>query len=187
MIAYYEDTKRNTFFSQLINLKKKGSMVEHIEDFQKLNIRLIDIPKENKIDLFIQTLKDKIQHEVRVLEPDSLEKAFKLVRKFECKIMATRKPTTHFYKEGSVATPRFPQPTRLTPQKLEEKRAKGLFFSCDRKYTKGHKCVEKKLFYIDCEEEEENEQETSKEEDIHQEPTLEEEEMSLNISCNALE
>ena len=62
----------------------------------------------------------------------------------------------------------------------------GFFYSCDNKYTKGHKCVEKKLFYIDCEEEEENEKETSKEEDIHQEPTLEEEEMSPTISCNAL-
>ena len=94
--------------------------------------------------------------------------------------MATRKPTTHFYKEGSVTTPRFPQSTRLTPQKFEEKRAKGLCYSCDRKYTKGHKWTEKKLFYIDCEEEEENEQETSKEEDIHQEPTLEKEEMNPN-------
>ena len=76
--------------------------------------------------------------------------------------MATRKPTTHIYKDGSVATPRLPQTTRLTPQQLEEKRAKGLCYSCDRKYTKGHKCVEKKLFYIDCDEEEEKEQETSK-------------------------
>ena len=83
--------------------------------------------------------------------------------------MATRKPTTHFYKEGSVATHRFPQPTRLKPQQLEEKRAQGLFYSCDRKYTKGHKCVEKKLFYVDCEEEEEKEQEKSKEDDLHQE------------------
>ena len=76
--------------------------------------------------------------------------------------MATRKPNTHIYKYGSVSTPRLPQLTRLTPQKLEEKRAKGLSYSCDSKYTKGHKCDEKKLFYIDCEEEEENEQETSK-------------------------
>ena len=37
----------------------------------------------------------------------------------------------------------------------------------DSTYTKGHKCVENKLFYIDCEEGEENEQETSKEEDMH--------------------
>ena len=101
--------------------------------------------------------------------------------------METSKPTTHIYKDGSVPTPILPQPTRLTPQQLEEKRAKGLCYSCDRKYTKIHKCAEKKLFYIDCEEEEEIEQETSKEEDIHKEPTIEEEEMNLTISYNALE
>jgi len=44
MIAHYEDTKSNPLFSQLINLKQKGSMAEHIEDFEKLNIRVIDIP-----------------------------------------------------------------------------------------------------------------------------------------------
>ena len=166
MIAHYEDTKRNTFFGQLLNLKQiQGLMGKHIEDFQKLNIRVIDIPEEHRIDLFIGTLKDNIQHEVCVSKPDSLEKAFRLAIKIECKIMATRKLTTHFYKDGSVATPRFPQPTRLTPQKLEEKRAKGLCYSCDSKYTKGHKCAENTLFYIDCEEEEENEQE----EDIHRE------------------
>ena len=78
--------------------------------------------------------------------------------------MATRKPTTNNY--GSVVAPGLPQPTRLTPQKLEEKRENEIFYSCDSKYTKGHKCVGKKLFYIDCEEEEEKEKETSKEEDI---------------------
>ena len=46
IITHYEDTKRNKFFSQLINLKQKGSMVEHIEDFKKLNIRVTDIPEE---------------------------------------------------------------------------------------------------------------------------------------------
>ena len=116
MIAHYEDTKRNTLFSQFINLKQKGLVVENIDDFQKLNIRVTDIPEEHRIDFFIGTLKDKIQHEFHVLEPDSLEKEFRLARKIECKIMVTRKPTTHFYKERSVATPRFPQSTRLTPQ-----------------------------------------------------------------------
>ena len=81
MIAHYEDTKRNTFFSQLINLKQKGSVVEHIEDFQKLNIRVNDIPEEHKIDFFIGTLKDNIQHEVHAWEPNSLEKEFRLARK----------------------------------------------------------------------------------------------------------
>ena len=167
MIAHYEDTKRNTFFSQLINLKQKGSMMEHIEDFQKMNIRVKDIPQEHRIDVFIGTLMDNIQHEVGLWEPDSLRKAFKLARKMESKIMATRKPTTHNYKDGSVVSPSLPQPIRVTPQQLEGKREKQLCYSCDRKNTKGHKCAKKKLFYINCEEEEEKEQEMSKEEDGH--------------------
>ena len=73
-----------------------------------------------------------------------------MARKVESKIMATRNSTTN-YKDGSVASPSLPQPTRLNPQQLEEKREKGLCYSCDRKYTKGHKCAENKLFYIDCE------------------------------------
>ena len=100
--------------------------------------------------------------------------------------MATRKPTTHNYKDGSVVSPSLPQPTRLTPRQLEEKSEKGLCYSCDRKYTKSHKCVENKLFYIDYEEDEEKEQETSKEEYIHEEKTLEKQEMNPTISCKAL-
>ena len=72
------------------------------------------------------TLKDNIQHEVHLWELDSLEKAFRLARIIGSKIMAKRNLTTHIYKDGSVATPRLPQPTRLTPQQLEEKREKWI-------------------------------------------------------------
>jgi len=102
-----------------------------------LNIRVKDILEEYRVDLFIGTLKDNIQHEVHLWEPDSLEKAFRLERKMESKIMATRKPTIHNYKDGIVVAPSLPQHTRLTPQQLEEKIGKGLCYSCDRKYTKG--------------------------------------------------
>ena len=110
IIAHYEHTKRNTF-SQLINIKQKGSMVEHIQDFQKLNIRINNIPEEHRIDDFIGTLKDNIQHEVHLQELDLLEKELRLGRKIERKIMQTRKPTTHHYKDGSFVSPNLPQPT----------------------------------------------------------------------------
>ena len=161
-------------------------MAEHIEDFQKLNMKENDISEKQRIDVSIGTLNDNIQHEVHLWEPNSLEKAFRFRRKVESKIMATRNYTPHNYKDGSVVSPSFPQLTRLTPQQLEEKIAKGLCYNCDNKYIKDHKCVDKKLFYIDCEEEEENDQETSKEDDIHQEPTLEKEEMNLTIFCKSL-
>ena len=113
IISHYEDTQIKTFVIQLINLKQKGSVLEHIEDFQKLNIRIKDILEEHRIDVFIGTSKNNIQHEVHLLEPDTLEKAFRLARKVKRKIIATRKSTTHKYKDGSVVAPNIPQTTRL--------------------------------------------------------------------------
>ena len=73
----------------------------------------------------------------------------------------------------------------MTTQQLHEGRAKGLCFNCDNKYSKGHKCNENKLFYIDCEEEEPKEEEASQEEATSEE--IEEatsEEITPTISCH---
>jgi hypothetical protein len=186
MIAHYEDTRRNTFFIQLINLKKKGSVIEHIENLQRLNIKITNILDEHLIDVFIGTLKDNIQHEVLLWEPKSLENEFKVAINVESKNMAmvTRRNNPNINRENNAPSSKTPQPTRLTPQQLEERKEKGLFFNCDSKYSKGHKCGEKKLFYIDCEEEEEKEQEPSQDENIE---AISSEELTLAISCNALD
>jgi hypothetical protein len=186
MIAHYEDTRSNTFFSQLINLKKKGLVTEHIENFQRFNINVTDIPDEHLIDVFIGTLKDNIQHEVHLWEPKSLENAFKVARNVESKNMAmdTRRTNPNIYRENNTPSSKTPQPTRLTPQQWEERKEKGLCFNCDNNYSKGHKCGENKLFYIDCEEEEkEEEQEPSKDENVEE---IFSEELTPTISCNAL-
>ena len=80
-----------------------------------------------------------------------------MVRKVECKNMATIRTTTNTYIENNVSHPYPIQPTRLTPQQLDERREKCLCFNCDNKYIKGHKYGEKKLLYIYCEEEQEQE------------------------------
>jgi hypothetical protein len=185
MISHYEDTRSNTFFSQLINLKQKGSVTKNIENFQRLNIKVTNIPDEQFIDVFIGTLRDNIQHEVRLWEPKSLENAFKVARNVESKnmAMATIRTNPYIYRENNAPSSKTPQPTRLTPQQLEERKEKGLCFNSDSKYSKGHKCGEKKLFYIDCEEEEEEEQEPSQDENVE---AISSEELTPTISCNAL-
>jgi hypothetical protein len=97
--------------------------------------------------------------------------------------MATRRTNPNTYRENNAPSSKTPQPTRLTPQQLEERKEKGLCFNCDNKYSKGHKCGEKKLFYIDCEEEEEQEQEPCQDEYIE---VILFEELTPTISCNAL-
>jgi hypothetical protein len=105
-----------------------------------------------------------------------LENAFGVVRNVESKNMAmvTRRTTPNIYRENNF-------PSSKTPQQLEERKAKGLCFNCDNKYSKGNKCGEKILFYIDCEEEEEQEQspDENKEE-------ISSEDLTPTISCNAL-
>jgi hypothetical protein len=99
MIAHYEDTRSNTFFSQLINLKRKGSVTKHIENFQRLNIKVTNIQYEHLIDVFIGTLRDNIQHEVCLWEPKSLENAVRVARNVESKNMAmdNRRTTPNIY------------------------------------------------------------------------------------------
>jgi hypothetical protein len=82
---------------------------------------------------------------------------FRVARNVERKniAMATRRTTPNIYQEKKVPSYKPPQPTRLTPQQLEEIKENVLFFNCGNKYNKGHKFGENKLFYIDCEEEEE--------------------------------
>ena len=66
----------------------------------------------------------------------------------------------------------------MTPQQVDERREKGLCFNYDSKYSKGHKCVERKLFYIDCEEEEAKEWEPSQDGETK--------DSTPTISCHAL-
>jgi hypothetical protein len=115
---------------------------------------------------------------VHLLEPKSLEHDFDVERKVESKIMVTRRVTTNNYREQHVPSPNLPQPTRLMPQQMDERREKGLCFNCDSKHSKRHKCNEWKLFLIDCEEEEDQELEQSQD--------LELEKTTPTISCNAL-
>jgi hypothetical protein len=128
MITHYEDTRSNTFFIQLINFKQKGLVAEHIENFQRLNIKVMDILDEHLIDVFIGTLKVNIQHEVHLWEPKSLENAFKVEISVESKnmAMASRRTTPNIYQENNVPSSKTPQPTSLTPQQLEEIKEKGL-------------------------------------------------------------
>ena len=72
------------------------------------------------------TLKDNIQHELCILEPTSLEKAFKLARRVESKNMAmtTKRFPSNTYRENNAPSSNLPKPTRFTPQQMDERRAR---------------------------------------------------------------
>jgi hypothetical protein len=67
LLTHCEDIKNNTFFSQLINLSQRGPITKHIQQFQKLSLRVNNISEDNLLDLFMGTLKESIRQEVRLL------------------------------------------------------------------------------------------------------------------------
>lgn len=72
-IAYYGGIKRNSLFIQMINHRKIGTIIEHIQQLQKFSLRVKNFPKDNLLDPFMVNLKDNIQHEGHLLEPKFLE------------------------------------------------------------------------------------------------------------------
>jgi hypothetical protein len=150
----------------LLNLQQKGPTTDHIQKLQKISLRVKNNPEDNLLDLFMGTLNENIQHEVGLFEPESLDKDFSMAKKVENKNMATRMVTSKTYRENCVPFPNINQSKRLTPQQIDERIKKGLCFNCDNKYSKGYKCGEKKLFYIECEEEEDQELEPSQDPNI---------------------
>jgi hypothetical protein len=78
----------------------------------------------------------------RLWESKSLENVSRVERNVEGKnmVIATRRTTPNMYQENNVPSSKTPQPKRLTPQQLEKRKEKGLFFNCYNKYSNRHKC-----------------------------------------------
>jgi hypothetical protein len=81
-----------------------------------LSLKVKNIIEDNLLYLFMDTLKENIQHEVHLLETKSLEHAFSVARKVESENMDTRlRVAINNYTEHHVLSSNLTQPTRLTP------------------------------------------------------------------------
>lgn len=66
----------------------------------------------------METLMESIQHKVHLFDPKYLDHLFNLVRKVEIKNMFTNNYTKHYPSHKLI------QPTRIAPQKMDERRSK---------------------------------------------------------------
>jgi hypothetical protein len=82
LITHYGDIKRNTLFSEFLNIHKKCPITKHIQQFQNPSFKVKKIIEDNFLDLFMGYLKEIIQLEMHVIEPESLEDDSNMARKF---------------------------------------------------------------------------------------------------------
>ena len=102
----------------------------HIQQFQKLSLRVDGILDDKLLDLFIGTLKNNIQHQVHLFKPTSLKNYFMVKMKLESKNMemATIRATYNTYRENNVPSSNPPRPIRIYLNKWmkEEKKVYDL-------------------------------------------------------------
>ena len=148
---------------------------------QKLATWVDGLNDDKLLEIYIRGLREEIWHELHNLNPLDMTTTIKLARQIEAKNRATRRSLSSG--EGPLNNILAPPTRRISTKELDEKRAKGLCFRCDNKWTKDHKCWEEKLFILEDTYDEDDDEEEPEEEPL----TEKEEEDIATILLHALE
>ncbi|CAL5376490.1 unnamed protein product [Camellia sinensis] len=180
----YEDA-----MGDLTKLKQTTTVKEYQEQFEILANRTCELPEVFFISCFISGLREDIKAGVLMFRPTTIVQAIGLAKMQENSIEAiTRRARqgnragesifSHQTKQNPVMNP----VRKELPKDGEEKKAKGLCFKCNEKYTRGHICKKNQLYALEVEQEDQ-EQVEDEGADVEEDQVPEEE---LQISINAL-
>ncbi|OMO81561.1 reverse transcriptase [Corchorus capsularis] len=166
----------------LFKLKQKGTVTEY-QEYEILANQVKGLSDEHLLHCFISGLHPEIQHEVITQSPPSLTYALALAKMIEAKFNVHKtfrrapsvQPFSSFTKPNITPTYPLRQPTipalpapprlpnlpgpqikRLTPAEMQARRAKGLCYNCDEKYSLGHKCRTAPFLLMQIDDEEES-------------------------------
>lgn len=173
---------------ELTKLKQTTSVKDYQEQFELLANKTQGLPAHFFTSCFISGLKEEIRANVLMFKPATTLQAIGLAKLQELSIEAiakkTRLPprTGESFTYGQSRPNSFSSIRRELPKELEEKKAKGLCFKCNEKFTKGHQCKKKQLYVLDGDQEDFDE-DLTQEDDIEE---VQEQEGDLQISINAL-
>lgn len=135
----YEDP-----MSELVNLKQTSSVQNYLDQFDEL-LNCVSLPQNHAMSCFLGGLKPEISLGVRMFKPDSLQEAVRLARLQEQALTYHTIPPS-FTRPSQP--PLIPSIRLMSPQELDEKRAKGLCVWCDEKFSMDHHCPRKTQLYL---------------------------------------
>ena len=126
---------------------KFENLVKHTEGFSDAIYRIC----------FISGLKDTIRSDVTMFYPDTMMEMLGLAKLAEDRIMAQQCSKSTFVPFRNMVSqippippaPRTTHIKHLLESEMWERREKGICYNCDEKFTRGHRCAEKKLYLLD--------------------------------------
>lgn len=150
------------FHEALSKIQQTGSFRDYQSEFERLMNKVENWSEDALVGTFLGGLKDAISDNVRMFSPTTLREVIKLARLRDEQLQKQRKPftprvPTHTGSSQHTTASTTP-PKRLSWDEMKRKRCLSLCFSCDERYTPGHKCKTSQLLLMlgaDAEEEEE--------------------------------
>ena len=165
LVRQFRSTAAGTLCEQFLAVKQEGTVEEFRMKFVELASPLEGIPEEVFMSQFINGLENSIKAEVRLLNPVTLEEAMELAVRIEVKnavitkeksLHGSRKSTSSFTSGKGVfgstnsvnmsnsivnsSNKTGSEFRRLSDQEVQQKRALGLCYRCDEKFSPGHRC-----------------------------------------------
>ncbi|GKC75003.1 ankyrin repeat-containing protein [Tanacetum coccineum] len=156
-----------SLYEQFLNINQEGSAREYVALFEKMAAQLVGIQEEILEGAFIKGLKPELRTAVRTQHPKGVTEAIQLTLLIDETRSGGEWGKSSNSRLGSHTGGEVPRPTashagdpnsklvagaageppfkRMSEAEFADKKAKGLCFRCDRKFTPGHKCPEKYL------------------------------------------
>ncbi|KAJ4798340.1 polyprotein [Rhynchospora pubera] len=153
-----------------------GRVGDYIKSFEKAKTRLMFETKIRSVPFyvmgFVSGLKEELRHAVDILDPVTLNQAYQFAKKAELNLDGLERKYRIFAKPpfyqppDKIAPPlqsrtfmpvadrkSFVNPSSTNPKSLstDQRRALGLCFWCDEKYTPDHRCKGKDLHAMEAE------------------------------------
>jgi hypothetical protein len=157
LLARFGPTDCEDFDEALSRVRQGGSLRDYQKEFERLGNRVHGWTQKALIGTFMGGLKSEIADEIRMFKPRTLKEAISLARMRDEQLARTRRFTRPpLLNRISIATTSVNHPTpanatkRLSWDEMQKRRAQGLCFNCNSKFTPGHKCQGPQLLLLEC-------------------------------------
>ncbi|KAL6322878.1 hypothetical protein AAG906_020921 [Vitis piasezkii] len=156
--AHFGPSGCEDFDEALSRIKQLGTLRDYQREFEKLGNRVQGWTQKALVGTFMGGLKTEIADGIRMFKPLSLKEVINLARMRDDQLARQRR----FMRLPLVRTPiALPQDTcvapaipakpikRLSWEEMQRKRAQGLCFNCNERFTAGHRCQKPQLLLLE--------------------------------------
>ena len=142
--AHFGPTKCEDFDEALTKVRQIGSLSDYQKEFERLGNRVHGWSQKALVGLFMGGLRSEISETTCMFKPKTLKEATSLARmkdkQLQCQRRISQPPLPIRTPLALPTTSKASHVKRLSWEEMQRRRAKGLCFNYDDKFTSAHRC-----------------------------------------------